>query len=49
MLKNLGDNLTESRIAAPLRNLKKVGLVDRPEAISRIVVDSPAESSRRLW
>jgi hypothetical protein len=48
VLKNRGDIRTESRIAAPLRSLKNVGLVDSPDAISRMVVGCPTESTRRL-
>ena len=48
MLKNRGDIRTESRIAAPLRSLKNVGLVDSPDAISRMAVGRPTGSSRRL-
>ena len=48
MLKNRGDIRTESRTASPLRSLKNVGLVDSPEAISRMVVRLPAESWRLL-
>lgn len=48
MLKNRGDIRTDSRIAAPLRSLKNVGLVESPEAISRIAVGRPTGSSRRL-
>ena len=31
-----------------MRNLKNVGLVDRPDAISRMLVDWPSESTRLL-
>ena len=48
MLKKRGDIRTDSRIAAPLRSLKNVGLVDSPDAISRMVVCCPTESWRRL-
>ena len=48
MLKKRGDSRTESRIAAPLRSLKNVGLVDRPDAISRMLVVRPSESTRLL-
>ncbi len=46
MLKKRGDSRTESRIAEPLRILKNVGLVDRPDEISRMLVARPCESIR---